>query len=223
LSEKTDEFLQSVFLDMFGISGSWEIKEIKDIASNQRYALSSGPFGSSLTSKHYTENGVVVLRGLNISSGKLDLSDVKYVSEEKAKELKRSEVKTNDLVIVAVGSSGKAMRLPSELPRAIISQNFNKITPNSEIINSVYLQYCFNSLYIQNQIRKYVTDTVRTFLSLTKIKEIKIPIPPIEIQNKFSSIVEKTEEQKELLQKSLTEMENNFNSLMQKAFKGELF
>ena len=48
-------------------------------------------------------------------------------------------------------------------------------------------------------------------------------LPPLPLQTQFAAIVEATEAQKALMQQSLTEMENNFNSLMQQAFRGELF
>lgn len=55
------------------------------------------------------------------------------------------------------------------------------------------------------------------------LKEVYISIPPTELQNEFAEKVEKIEHQKQLLEKSLSLMEDNSNSLMQKAFKGELF
>src|SRR5437660_1132384 len=117
--ELSGTYLQSVFLEMFRDAGHrFETVTIEDVASQQKHALSSGPFGSNLTSAHYTHKGVVVLRGLNISGGELDLSDVKYVSEEKARELSRSEIRPDDIVVVAVGSSGLACRIPASLPRA---------------------------------------------------------------------------------------------------------
>ena len=48
-------------------------------------------------------------------------------------------------------------------------------------------------------------------------------IPPLTLQNKFAAQVKKIEYQKQLLEQSLKELENNFNSLMQRAFNGELF
>lgn len=217
-----DEFLKSTFLEMFGDGKKFEWKFIEEVASKEKYSLSSGPFGSNLTSQHYTDTGVIILRGTNITSGKLDLSNVKYISEEKAIELKRSEVKPNDVVIIAVGSSGKALLVPQSLPRAIMSQNFNKITPDISEVKPIYLEYCINDNMVQGQFRKKITDTVRTFLSLTSIKEIKIPVPPLELQTQFAQIVEKTEVIKTQYQQSLQELENLYGSLSQKAFRGEL-
>ncbi|MCU4177314.1 restriction endonuclease subunit S [Carboxylicivirga sp. N1Y90] len=217
-----DQLAQSIFLEMFGDPSLFENKSIAEIASEEKYSLSSGPFGSNLTSKHYTNSGVIILRGTNISSGRLDLSNVKYVSEEKAIELKRSLIKPGDIVIIAVGSSGKALQVPLVLEKAVMSQNFNKITPNLQKALPTYLEYCFNSQLVQNQFAKEMTDTVRTFLSLTKIKEVKIPLPPITLQTQFSEKIALIEQQKELAKQSLAESEDLFSALLQKAFKGEL-
>jgi type I restriction enzyme S subunit len=59
-------------------------------------------------------------------------------------------------------------------------------------------------------------------LNLTIIRKIKLKLPPIELQNKFGEIFEKTEALKIQYQQSLQELENLYGSLSQRAFKGEL-
>ncbi|MDQ1316820.1 MAG: type restriction enzyme subunit, partial [Candidatus Poribacteria bacterium] len=184
-------FLLSVFWDMFGYPERFNLIELQELASKERYSLSSGPFGSNLTSAHYTDKGVIVLRGLNITEWGIDLINVKFISEEKAQSLIRSEVKPGDIVVVAVGASGLACQIPETLPRAIMSQNFNKISPNLDQILPTYLEYCINSNFVRRQLEQNITDTVRTFLSLTKLKTIKIPTPPLPLQKKFSNCVER--------------------------------
>ena len=55
-----------------------------------------------------------------------------------------------------------------------------------------------------------------------QLRSIKIPLPPISLQQKFSSIVEHVEKLKEKQKESKKNVDEMFNSLMQKAFKGEL-
>lgn len=55
------------------------------------------------------------------------------------------------------------------------------------------------------------------------LENVKIVIPPIELQNQFAEIVNKIEKEKELLKQSLEQLETNFKALEQKAFNGELF
>lgn len=53
--------------------------------------------------------------------------------------------------------------------------------------------------------------------------QLMIPVPPIELQNQFVDFVKRVDELKLDVEKSLKELEDNFNSLMQRTFKGELF
>ena len=54
------------------------------------------------------------------------------------------------------------------------------------------------------------------------ILNLKIPVPPIELQNQFAEIVQQVEIIKKYQNQSKEELDNLFNNLMQKAFKGEL-
>ena len=60
------------------------------------------------------------------------------------------------------------------------------------------------------------------FLSLTLLRRLKINLPPIDLQNQFAERVQAIEAQKAQAQASLAQSEDLFNSLLQRAFKGEL-
>ena len=51
-----------------GRSMNWPITNLDSIKANVRYSCVGGPFGSNLSSKHYTDEGVPVIRGQNLSS-----------------------------------------------------------------------------------------------------------------------------------------------------------
>lgn len=61
------------------------------------------------------------------------------------------------------------------------------------------------------------------YLTMGILKELEFIIPPIELQNQFADFVSQVEKLKSQMETNLKELEDNFNSLMQKAFKGELF
>ncbi len=60
-------------------------------------------------------------------------------------------------------------------------------------------------------------------INAQELQDISIPKPPTELQNKFASIVERVEKNKRKLKISFKQTENLFQSLQQRAFKGELF
>ena len=89
------------------------------------------------------------------------------------------------------------------------------LEPYCKKLNENYLFY-FCNFFNFNKLNKAVTIP-----SLTKkdLLEIKMSLPPLELQNKFAEKVEKIDKLKFEIEQSLKETENLYNSLMQKFFK----
>ncbi len=86
-------------------------------------------------------------------------------------------------------------------------------------INSYWLHFVLREL----DLNRLSTGAAQPGLTVGKLNEVEIPKVPIELQNEFENFVQQVDKLKFEMEKSLEKMENNFNSLMQKAFKGELF
>ena len=85
------------------------------------------------------------------------------------------------------------------------------------------MEWLIDSNYTQQQILKSINQSSQANLFQGKIKKLKAIVPPIELQSQFADFVNQVDKLKFEMEKSLKELEDNFNSLMQKAFKGELF
>lgn len=93
---------------------------------------------------------------------------------------------------------------------------------NKKILNPYYLRDYLNNEFVYQNIRNSMGGAAITRLTVDKIKRILILVPPLSLQQQFAKIVNKTEALKEKQKQSEQELENLFQSLMQKAFKGEL-
>ena len=92
---------------------------------------------------------------------------------------------------------------------------------NNSVVNTVYVYYC---IQMGKDFYKSQQRGVRQKnLNLTMIKDLEIIMPPLELQNKFIDSIKQIDKLKFEMEKSLKELEDNFNALMQKAFNGELF
>jgi type I restriction enzyme S subunit len=205
---------------------SWFWTSLKDLASIRQYAMSSGPFGSALGTKDYRNRGVPVIRGHNIQEGIFLLESLVYVSEEKASGLVRSSASPGDIVVVAVGSSGRAAIVPRDLPRAVLSQNCNKITVDKSLALAEFVLLFLQIEIAKDQLREKTTDTARPFLSLTNLKETLVPVAPLEEQQEIVRQVNGLFKLVDTIEKRLstatTRAEKLTQAILAKAFKGEL-
>jgi type I restriction enzyme S subunit len=79
----------------------------------------------------------------------------------------------------------------------------------------------FSSFFKQQLFNRSTGSTVKGVRS-KELAQISVPLPPIELQNQFAQHIEAIEQQKQQAQASLEKSEALFNSLLQRAFKGEL-
>ncbi len=214
--EALDQLTQSVFLEMFGdpvTNKTWERRPLKDIADVR---------DGTHDSPKYVPNGYPLVTSKNIKNGKIDLSNVNYISEEDFINInKRSKVDVGDIIMPMIGTIGNPI-IVDEQPNFAI-KNVALIKFNNPLVVNIYLKYLLDSHYLDYILNKNKRGGTQKFLSLTDIRNMEIPLPPRDLQDKFSEIVKKIDSQKSILHKSLRELEKNFNSLMQRAFKGELF
>ncbi|OCL27591.1 hypothetical protein U472_03290 [Orenia metallireducens] len=224
--EKLDEFVESVFLDMFGDPATnpneWQVEKMNYFINDIRAGWSIG--GESRQKK---ENEIGVLKISSVTTGKFLKDEYKVVDKEKIKkdlvhplkgDVLFSRANTRELVAATciVDDDYTDLFLPDKLWKIILDR---------EIINSYYFVYLLRNERYRHRLTRKATGSSGSMLNISqkKLLNTKFPIAPLELQNKFAQIVEATEEKRKILEESLAEMENNFNSIMQKAFKGELF
>lgn len=219
--EKLDKFIQSVFLEMFGDpvenEREWVRVKLHEVAK-----VKIGPFGSLLHKEDYVKNGVPLVNPSHIINGKISIDDWMTVSNEKVKELEAYRMKSGNVVIGRRGEIGRCA-LVGHLEDGYLCGTGSMFVSLREELSPVYLVYLLSSPTIRAVLEHQAKGITMKNLNAGALESLGINLPPLDLQNKFAAIVEKTEQQKALMQQSLLQLEDNFNSLMQRAFKGELF
>ncbi len=215
----TEELLRSAFLEMFGdpITNpkGWEIKTIEQICKITK-----------LTGFEYTEHikyqdsgEIIALRALNVKNGRLKLNEIKFIDRETSNFLKRSKLFKGDVVMTYIGVNIGDVAIIDKDDRYHLAPNIAKISPKPNV-NSVYLMRCLE--FNKSQLEKYTTNTAKQALNMGKIRDVKIPLPLLALQEKFASCIEQIQKSTVKHQNSLIESQTLFNSLLQRAFRGEL-
>lgn len=184
-----------------------KVKQIKEIAK-----VICGPFGSSITVKNYIREGVPLIRISNIEEDHLSKKDVVYISEGLAKKLKSYVVKEGDLIISQRGTLGLAVKVTKDFDGSIISANFIAIKEINEVLPD-FLQILLSSKLGQIQLIRKTSGQVQTKITTDDIKTIKIPILPIQTQQKIISKIKQTynlKKQKETEAQQLLDSINDY-------------
>lgn len=213
-----DDYLKSTFLEMFGAGdkSNFPIKTLNEVSIK----ITDGEHGTV----ERLDQGRLYLMARNITrSNELDFEQVSYISENAHQKIyKRCNPQKDDLLMVCVGATIGKVALVPEMEEFSIARSVALIKPNHKLIDSRYLLWFFNTDFGIRQIKSGSNEAAQAGLYTGNLKKIKIPLPPIEIQHQFTSIVKKVELINFQYQSSLAELENLYDSLSQKAFKGEL-
>ncbi|MBB3123782.1 type I restriction enzyme S subunit [Mesoflavibacter sabulilitoris] len=214
-----DQLAQSIFLEMFGDPvinpKGWENESI-DVISRK---IQIGPFGSQLHQSDYKEFGYDLVNPTDINEGKIDLVNCRKIGVSKFDSLPNYHLEIGDLIMARRG----------DLSKIAIVQNENLFCGTgslyirfNEQVNSMYAFYVLNHKSSISKLYEKARGITMANLNKKIIKEFKIPVPTLNLQNQFAEKIGLIEQQKALVKQELQQTEDLFNCLLQKAFKGEL-
>jgi len=217
-----NEFLDSTFIDMFGDPlknpKKWDLLELNDVCKEiYRYPTFYG--------FKYVPEGIPVVKIGNILANGIvnpDLSNYSFITKEINCRYPRTILEMSDILMAVRGDGSTVKRIGlvnhKNLVGANMSPNLLRFSANKKVISPFYLYVLVTSGSGQKMLEKYVTQTAKKTITAKDIKQIKIPVPPLFKQNRFSEIFECVHRTKEMMSMSKGAIENQFNALMQKFF-----
>jgi type I restriction enzyme S subunit len=224
LITKYEELTQSLFLDMFGDpvinTKKWGIKKLEEVAK-----ITSGITKGRKVRQDEFIGELPYMRVANVQDGFLELSEIKTIPAYKS-DLNRFKLSVGDVLMTEGGDPDKLGRgavWNGEIETCLHQNHIFKIKVNKEILNPVFFSMLSGSQYGKRYFLKIAKQTTGiATINKTQLSKFPVLIVPLVLQNQFAERVKAIEAQKTQAQRSLTQAEDLFNSLLQKAFKGEL-
>jgi type I restriction enzyme S subunit len=219
LIAKYDELAQALFLDMFGDPVSNPKGWIVDTLGNYCKKIQIGPFGSQLHMSDYVDVGIPLINPTNIKKGSIEYKSSVKITDEKYDSLPNYHLNIGDIVMARRGDLSKIGIVDREKSFCGTGSLYLRLKENINIV------FCYWLLSHRSTVEKlYEQAQGVTMANLNKNIIIKLPIviPPMKLQHQFAERLSLIQEQKAIAQKSLAKSEELFNSLLQKAFEGEL-
>jgi type I restriction enzyme, S subunit len=166
---------------------NWTLATLEDLVVIPSADIVDGPFGSNLKANEYRETGVPIVRLQNIDRNRFVDKNIKFVSEEKATELERHSFRAGDTVITKLGDPlGKAAIVPNSFERGIIVADIVRLRVDSKFANAAFVTYAINSPSVIRSLEGEVKGTTRPRVNLGHIRELKIPLAPLNEQKRIA-------------------------------------
>ena len=140
-------------------------------------------------SPKYVDNGYPFVTSKNLVNGKIDFSNVKYISEKDHKEFsQRSFVDNGDILFAMIGSIGNPVLVKKD--REFSIKNVALFKPYLK--TDTYMKYTLYFLmWIQEELKKQAKGGMQPFVPLNFFRqEIFIPLPPLPEQYRIVSKIE---------------------------------
>jgi len=212
---------QAIFHEIFVTKEGkdWPQINVDDIVINGR----TGPFGSQLLVSEFVEDGIPVLGIDNVVTNTFAWAKERYISPEKYSELKRYTVLPGDVLITIMGTCGRVVVVPDDIPTAINTKHICCMTLDRKRIEPFFLQSAFlNHPEVLRQLGVQTKGAVMPGLNMGIIKGLKLRLPPLSLQQEFVAKLMTASQGIDQLNQAISGSESLFSSLQNLAFKGEL-
>lgn len=161
--------------------------------------------------RHYVDKGVVMLAVGNVTEYGLDFSETRRITNEEHARLKRSQVRSGDMLVTLTGRLGSALIYERDEP-ANLSAHVARVEVNPEKVNPSYLTAYLNSQVGQQLIDEFSIGSIYPHINVTRLKNVRVVLPPRTSQDKIANLMVKVYEEREKKIKSSVELLRSINS-----------
>ncbi len=204
----------------------WCWATIDQLARDEQYSLTDGPFGSNLKTEHYTDTGPRVIRLQNIGDASFT-DEHAYISEEHYNRLVKHAVFPGDIVIASLGTElPRACEVPDWLGPAIVKADCIRFSPDPSLASTAYLTYALNAHPTRRRTMSLVHGIGRPRIGLTLLREVPIPLPPFSEQKRIVIEIERlisiANETQLAIDADIARIQRLRQAILKQAFEGKL-
>ncbi len=213
-----NQLAQSVFLEMFGDpvrnERGWEMKELGNVSGKITDGEHQNP--------PIAESGKNLIMAKDVLDDHVDFSVQRFVSEnDYLKYVKKCNPEVGDVVLVSRGATvGRCCVVNTSIPFCLMGSVI-LVKKGTEILGE-YLCRLLKHSSFSKELVNVSSASAQQAIYISHLKKLRIPLPPLPLQQKFAEVIENIEHQKAQAEASGKESEGLFQSLLQSAFKGEL-
>lgn len=194
------------------MSSEWRVATVEEIAAPVPNAMATGPFGSAISSKHFLDSGVPVIRGSNLSanvSTRLIDDGLAFLSSDKAGEFQRSIAKRGDLVFTCWGTINQVGLIDSraKFDSYVVSNKQMKLSVDVNKADPRFIYYVFSGPDKQAEILDNGIGSSVPGFNLGQLKRHEILLPSLPEQRSIADLLEGFDDRITLLRETNATLE----------------
>jgi len=194
-----------------------EIRKIKDVewvelgGITERITKGTTP---TTIGYQFQNTGINFIKIESITeSGNLISDKFAHITEKCNEELKRSQLKENDLLFSIAGAFGRV----AVIPKSVLPANTNQALAIITLKKGMYPNFVFNFLksnLVLEEIGKLKVGVAQYNISLQQVSKLKIPLLPLEVQKQLVAEMEEQEKIIEANKKLIGIMEQKITEVL---------
>lgn len=194
------------------IPKEWEVKKLSEVVDVR---------DGTHDSPKQVLVGVPLITSKNLKDGKIDLTEITYISEEDHLNIsKRSKVDKGDIIFAMIGTIGNPVIIDLDFEFSV--KNVALLKFEKSELNNMFLKYLIDSEIVINQFNQRRAGGVQKFVSLGLIRSLEIPIPSTQEQKVISDIFSSLELQINNLKNNKKDFIELKKALMEKLLTGKI-
>jgi type I restriction enzyme S subunit len=218
--EELDKLAQATFYEMFGdpILNEKKWNSVRLETCVLKIGSGSTPNGGN---QSYKNEGISLIRSLNVHNGKFIYKDLAYIDQEQAKKLNNVIIEEGDVLLNITGASvARSCIVPKNVLPARVNQHVSIIRPKKNVILPIFLNAQFTSNSFQSFLINVGRSNGATREAITKnqIEKFEVILPSVSFQKMFEERILTIESQKSHLHQSLSDTQQLFDYTMNKYF-----
>ena len=173
-------------------AAEWPVATIGELSSHDDGAIAIGPFGSSMKADTYTQTGVPVVRGNNLTGRPGFFGDFVFVSEATVSRFVRCLAKPGDLVFPHRGAIGEVgLVVKQGFDHWMLSTSMMKLRPDPKKLNSSFAFYFFRSPLGRHQLLKNASQVGTPGIGqpLASLRACELALPPLDDQLTIAGVL----------------------------------
>ncbi len=171
------------------------------------------------------DSGIPMLSARNIENGKITFDEVRYISERDYEyENQRARIEAGDVLLTIVATIGRSAIIPVPIQQRFALQR--SVAAIKPLINGHFLMYVFQGPAFQKLLTDNAKGTAQKGVYLKTLRELPIPLPPLEEQHRIVSKIEELfselDHAEKGLKKAQKQLEVYKQALLKSAFEGNI-